>query len=78
MTKAPYQSKAVDNPDQPNSGKWFKKHVPFKPLVFGHSPEMPWHELCQDCGHGRQSHKPGGCIECVTCPEFRGKDKRDE
>ena len=40
--KAPYISKAVENPDQPNSGKWFKKHVPFKPVVFGQMPEMPW------------------------------------
>jgi len=66
--KAPYISRAVDNPDQPNSGKWFKKDMPGKPLIFGRQPEMPWHVLCA-CGHGKRSHKPGGCIEC-ECGEF--------
>jgi hypothetical protein len=39
---APYISKAVENPTQPNSGKWFKKDMPGKPIVFGQMPEMPW------------------------------------
>jgi len=73
--KAPYISKAVDNPAQPNSGKWFKKDMPGKTLVFGLQPEMPWHKLCR-CGHGKASHKPGGCIEC-KCIKFREKRGND-
>lgn len=66
--KAPYISKAVDNPDQPNSGKWFKKHIPFKPLVFGEMPEMPWHKCV--CKHRADQHTEGGCDRC-KCGEFK-------